>query len=75
MTEDVSRSGIRCRANIDLQLGESAFIRLASPDGPDEDEFHARIMWRREIDEDCGFLYGMKLGLTNPSYRSLEDVA
>ena len=33
-TEDVSKSGIRCCANMSLKVGERARIRLASPEGP-----------------------------------------
>jgi hypothetical protein len=61
-TEDVSKSGIRCCANMSLKVGERARIRLASPEGPGEGEFRAQIMWRREVDEDRPFVYGMKLG-------------
>ena len=61
-TEDVSKSSIRCCANMSLKVGERAIVILASGEGPGEGEFRAQIMWRREIDEDKGFLYGMKLG-------------
>jgi hypothetical protein len=61
-TEDVSKSGIRCCANMSLKVGERAVVVLAAGEVPGEGEFRAQIMWRREIDEDKGFLYGMKLG-------------
>ena len=61
-TEDVSKSGIRCCASMSLKVGERAIVVLASGEGPGEGKFRAQIMWRREIDEDKGFLYGMKLG-------------
>jgi hypothetical protein len=45
-----------------LKVGERAVVVLAAGEVPGEGEFRAQIMWRREIDEDKGFLYGMKLG-------------
>ena len=47
---------------MDLKIGDRVVVKLASIEGPGEKEFRARIIWRREIGEKRGNLYGLKLG-------------
>jgi len=60
ITENLSRSGICCVANMELQVGDRVFLRLVSGQGPGEAELPAQIMWRK-TNEKGGFFYGMKL--------------
>ncbi len=75
MTEDVSRSGVCCTANMDLKIGDRVFVKLASIEGPGEKEFRARIIWRREVGERRGNLYGLKLGPAAAASGLLKDAA
>jgi hypothetical protein len=74
-TEDVSRSGVCCAANMELTIGDRVFVKLASNDGPGEGGFRAQVIWRRQIDEKRGNLYGLKLGPAAAAGSLLKDAA
>jgi hypothetical protein len=61
-TEDVSRSGLRCTADMDLQRGEQVLLWRGTEEGVGEPEFRGQVIWRREINEKHRFRYGMKVG-------------
>jgi hypothetical protein len=61
-TEDVSRSGLCCTANIELSGGERVVLRRPAEGTSGEPEFRGQVIWRREINEKRKFLYGMKVG-------------
>jgi len=75
ITEDVSRSGVCCTANMELKIGDRVFVKLASNEGPGEGEFRAQIIWRRKVGEKRGNLYGLKLGPATAANSSSENVA
>jgi len=75
ITKDVSRSGICCAAKMELKIGERVLVRLTSNEGRGEEEFRALIIWRREIDEKRGNLYGLKLGPATAAGSLLKNAA
>jgi hypothetical protein len=68
VTEDVSRSGVSCVADMNLSVGDHVVIKIGPHEGSGEAEFRAQIVWRREVNKTRKMLYGMKLG---PAHREL----
>ncbi|HXW16513.1 MAG TPA: PilZ domain-containing protein [Terriglobia bacterium] len=74
ITENVSRSGVCCAANMELNIGDRVFVKLASNEWSGEVEFRAQIIWCRESDEKRGNLYGLKLGPAAAASGFLKNV-
>jgi len=58
-----------------IKIGDRVLVRLASPEGPGEAEFRARIVWCRRAGPERGNLYGLKLGPAAAGSSLLKDVA
>ncbi len=59
ITENLSKSGVSCAANLELEVGDRVSLTLESNEGSGRAESRAQIRWRRGLGEKRGFLYGM----------------
>jgi hypothetical protein len=61
VTENVSRSGVCCAANMELKADDGILLTFLSGVGPSEEENPAQVRWCRSMGENRKTLYGMRL--------------
>lgn len=60
MTENVSKSGVCCAANMELHEHDVILLTFEGVTAPGEEEVPARIMWRCLAGEKRKNLYGIR---------------
>jgi hypothetical protein len=60
-TENISKSGLCFACNLEMNVGESVYVRVESDRPEEQRDIPARVMWRRPAKEKGRAFYGVKL--------------